>query len=118
MSTKNVLLVLADDEGTNGWRNLAERIAEFQAANDRSNLPTICFNLDIISPETNADGSHLEITFDPVDFSIAYRLLKEETQTFTADCYNNLSTMDKWIRLANEAGEPIDGHARVVIQYA
>ena len=118
MATRNVLLPLADDEGTNGWRLLSDRIAEEQAANSATNLPTVCQDLTIVNPETNAGDSRLQITSDPVTFTPAYSLLPEEERTFSASCYNNMSTMDKWIRLVDGAGAPIDGNARVTINFA
>lgn len=119
MSTKTVELPLASTDGTNGWLNLANRIATERAANDADNLPTNCQSLDIISPNTNADGTRLEITSDPVDFVPAYRLLKEEHKEFLSPLRsNNISTMDKWIRIVDAAGDPTDGSAIATIQYA
>lgn len=116
MSVRNLLLPLT---AVGSWQQLSSLITTEQAANSASDLPPICNELDIINPETNADGSRLEITSDPVTFTPAYRLLKEEHQPFTSQCYNNQSTMDKWIRLVDEAtGNPIDGDARVVINFA
>lgn len=120
MSMRNLILTLDKDDGTNGWQQLSALIAAEQAANDADNLPTVCHNLVLINPETNADGTVLQITSDPVDFTVGYRKLKEEEQPFDAPCYNNLSTMDKWIRLVDGAEPPVavDGDVRVVINFA
>src|SRR4051812_42303738 len=106
MATRSIVVTLNDTaaEPSAGWAKLSTLIK-----NEQPNLPTICNSLEIISPETNADGSRLEITSDPVNLEPAYRLLKEEHQSFNASCYNNMSTMDKWVRLVDEAGNPIDG---------
>lgn len=116
MSTRNLLLPLT---AVGNWQQLSTLIATEQAANSASNLPPICNELILVNPETNADGSRLQITSDPVTFTPAYSLLKEDQQPFTSHCYNNQSTMDKWVRLIDEAtGNPIDGDARVILTFA
>lgn len=118
MSTRNLLLPLLAIDGVNGWLNLAERIRLEQIDNDATDLPTNCNTLTITSPETNVDGTYVEITSDPVTFTPAFRLLKEESKEYLAHCYNNISTMDKWVRIVDEMGDPTGGDVRVNIEYA
>jgi len=116
MSTKNVTVALAD------WTKLSTLIAAALLADDKPNFPTVCQKLEIISPESNADGTRVDISTDPVDFDIAYRLLKEEKQPFESPLRsNNISTMDKWIRIVDgstEAGIVTAGTARIILNFA
>jgi len=116
MATRNVTVALAD------WTKLSTLIAAALLADDKPNLPTVCQSLDIISPESNADGTRVDISTDPVDFDIAYRLLKEEKKEFNSPLRsNNISTMDKWLRIvdgSSEAGVVTVGTARIVLNFA
>jgi len=113
MSTRNVTVDLAD------WTKLSILIT----AQD-SNLGkfTNCQSLEIISPESNADGTRVDITSDLVNKDIAYRLLKEEKKLFESLLRsNNISTMDKLIRIVDgstEAGVVTVGTARIVLNFA
>lgn len=115
MATRNVTVTLGD------WAKLSTLIAATLAADAKPNLPTVCQKLEIISPESNADGTRVDISSDPVDFNIAYRLLKEEKQAFESPLRsNNISTMDKWLRIvdgSSEAGVVTAGTARVVLNF-
>jgi|ERR1044071_8365890 hypothetical protein len=113
MSTKNVTITLGD------WAKLSTLIAAALATDDKPNFPTVCQSLEIISPESNADGTHVDITSDLVDKDIAYRLLKEESKLFESPLRsNNISTMDKLIRIVDAADVVTAGTARVVLNFA
>src|SRR5690349_2189728 len=86
MATRNTTVDLAD------WTLLSTLIA---AQDINLSKLTNCQKLDIISPSSNADGTLVQITSDPVHHDIAYSLLKEESQSFESPLRsNNISTID------------------------
>lgn len=113
MAIRNVTVDLAD------WALLSTLIA---AKDTNLGKLTNCQSLEIVSPESNADGTRVDITMDLVDKDIAHRLLKQENKLYESPLRsNNISTMDKMIRIVDgstEAGVVTAGTARVILNFA
>lgn len=110
MATRNVTVDLAD------WTLLSTLIATQDI--NLSKL-TNCQKLEIISPDSNADGTKVQITSDFVNKDIGYSLLKEEGQVFESPLRsNNISTIDKKLRIVDAANVVTAGTARIILNYA
>ncbi len=110
MASRSVLVDLAD------WTKLSTLIT---AKNPNLGSLTNCQSINVESPETNADGTRVDITMDLVSKDPAYRLLKEEDQLFESPLRsNNISTLDKLLRIVDNAGAVTAGKARITLNFA
>jgi hypothetical protein len=109
MAQRSILLTLPAS-----WQKLSTLIAAIAP-----NLPTTCQFMEIISPPDNAAGSVLQVSMDPVELDPAYRIALGLSKLIESPLRsNNLSTIDKWIRLSDAGGNSIEGSALIVINYA